>query len=321
MRGWKNSGGSAWASVVHRIWPRSFCTMAMPAQMRVAQPPRETTTSADANGGLATHTRRWNYFDDEALSHLEQSLKRIPRRRLRATTTNATTDAAPPDGTTPSAAARASRRAAVLVPLCNRQGKASVLFTRRAETLKLHKGEVSDHCNHISFHIHLRSRSIINQSINQSSLMELDGFRWASLVGSRKERMGATLWAQRCERHVRSSAGHPMLGPFASWDSSTRLSLSLKYQAMPLSPFNSLNFIHLPFFEKECLSVDLMLSSVTPVLGFMGDLDESELTSYMHPNEDEISMVWLSSWALVCRCCSLPLLWYCRSLHCPWKSF
>ncbi len=174
MRRWqKNLGGSAWASVVHRMWPQSFCTMAMPAQMRVAQPPRETTTSADANGGLATRTRRWNYFDDEALSHLEQSLKRIPRRRLRATTTNAT-DAAPDGATSSAAAARASRRAAVLVPLCNRQGKASVLFTRRAETLKLHKGEVSDHCNHISFHPSSLGQSNNNQS---SSLMELDGFR------------------------------------------------------------------------------------------------------------------------------------------------
>jgi len=35
------------------------------------------------------------------------------------------------------------RRAAVLIPLCNHEGRASILFTRRAETVSTHRGQVA----------------------------------------------------------------------------------------------------------------------------------------------------------------------------------
>ncbi|CAN0115412.1 unnamed protein product, partial [Ectocarpus sp. 6 AP-2014] len=41
-----------------------------------------------------------------------------------------------------SGVSRAPRRAAVLVPLCNRDGVASLLFTVRSSNVSSHKGEV-----------------------------------------------------------------------------------------------------------------------------------------------------------------------------------
>lgn len=60
-------------------------------------------------------------FDDELLTEMQARLASLPRQRL--------------EGDAP--------RAAVLVPLCHVDGKASVLFTRRSETVGTHKGHVS----------------------------------------------------------------------------------------------------------------------------------------------------------------------------------
>jgi 8-oxo-dGTP pyrophosphatase MutT (NUDIX family) len=60
-------------------------------------------------------------FDDEVLADLRARLASLPRQRL--------------VGDAP--------RAAVLVPLCHVGGRASVLFTRRSETVGTHKGHVS----------------------------------------------------------------------------------------------------------------------------------------------------------------------------------
>lgn len=43
----------------------------------------------------------------------------------------------------PKAAARASRRAAVLVPFCLKEGRPAVLFTVRSQHVSTHKGQVS----------------------------------------------------------------------------------------------------------------------------------------------------------------------------------
>lgn len=60
-------------------------------------------------------------FDDALLEAVRGRLSSLSRQRLR--------DDAP--------------RAAVLVPFCHVEGKASVLFTRRSETVGTHKGHVS----------------------------------------------------------------------------------------------------------------------------------------------------------------------------------
>jgi nudix motif 8 len=60
-------------------------------------------------------------FDGETLGRLRARLASLPRRRL----------------------CDDARRAAVLVPLCHVEGEASVLFTRRSETVGTHKGHVS----------------------------------------------------------------------------------------------------------------------------------------------------------------------------------
>lgn len=60
-------------------------------------------------------------FDDGVLDDIRARLTSLPRQRLK--------------GDAP--------RAAVLVPLCHVEGKASVLFTRRSESVGTHKGHVS----------------------------------------------------------------------------------------------------------------------------------------------------------------------------------
>lgn len=60
-------------------------------------------------------------FDERSLEALQARLSSLKRQRLRGD----------------------ARRAAVLVPLCHIEGKASVLFTRRSETVGTHKGHVS----------------------------------------------------------------------------------------------------------------------------------------------------------------------------------
>jgi len=69
-----------------------------------------------------------SYFDEETLEQVCNRLQRVTRRRLRLP---------------PSTDGKPVRSAAVLVPLCNRDGRASVLFTLRAASLKLHRSEVS----------------------------------------------------------------------------------------------------------------------------------------------------------------------------------
>jgi nudix motif 8 len=60
-------------------------------------------------------------FDAAALRAIRERLSGLTRRRLHDE----------------------ARRAAVLVPLCHVAGRASVLFTRRSETVGTHKGQVS----------------------------------------------------------------------------------------------------------------------------------------------------------------------------------
>ncbi len=60
-------------------------------------------------------------FDDEALARLRARLTSLSRHAL----------------------AENAPRASVLVPLCHVEGRASVLFTRRSETVGTHKGHVS----------------------------------------------------------------------------------------------------------------------------------------------------------------------------------
>jgi len=63
--------------------------------------------------------RKKAIFKPEVLDRIESSLSNLSRKKIQ--------DSA------------GSRRASVLVPLCNRNGIASVLFTKRADTLSLHK--------------------------------------------------------------------------------------------------------------------------------------------------------------------------------------
>jgi nudix motif 8 len=60
-------------------------------------------------------------FDEQTLGSLRAQLRGLARQRLKGE----------------------ARRAAVLVPLCHIDGVASVLFTRRSETVGTHKGQVS----------------------------------------------------------------------------------------------------------------------------------------------------------------------------------
>lgn len=70
-------------------------------------------------------------FDEDVLEQVSDRLARVHRRRIRPGLIPP-----PPNG-------KPVRGAAVLVPLCNRDGRASVLFTLRAASLTLHNSEVS----------------------------------------------------------------------------------------------------------------------------------------------------------------------------------
>lgn len=149
-----------WASsCLPRFFVRSIASTTL-SRMESKLPGQTDSVSKDINYDHKRVRSEFEVFKENTLQTLKDRLA-IPRRKIKLSqhqyhqTTPLNQSQSPsPSSSLPVATAstttttseithKKQRRAAVLVPFCNYNGVGSVLFTRRSDKLKLHRGEVS----------------------------------------------------------------------------------------------------------------------------------------------------------------------------------